>query len=141
MRVVLDTNVLVAGLLTPFGPPGEVVRLVSSGAITLCLDARVLSEYAEVLRRPKFGFEEDAVAALLDYVEYRGHMIASSPLPEALPDPDDEPFSEIALACGAEFLVTGNRAHFPDASRHGATVVSPPEFTAAFRERLAQRTK
>lgn len=135
MRIVLDTNVLVAGLLTPFGPPGEMVRLVSSGAVTLCLDARVLCEYAEVLRRPKFGFEEDAVAALLDYIEYRGHMIASLPLPEALPDPDDEPFLEIALASGAEFLVTGNLAHFPDALHHGVIVVSPSEFMAAFRGR------
>lgn len=90
-----------------------------------------------MLRRAKFGFEEDAVAAVLDYVEYRGRMVASSPLPESLPDPDDEPFLEIALACGAEFLVTGNRAHFRDTLRHGATVVSPSEFMAAFRGRLA----
>ena len=83
------------GLLNPFGPPGEIVRPVSSGDITLCLDARVLSEYAQVLRRPKFEFEEDAVAAFLDYVEYRGHVIASSPLPIGLPDPDDEPFLEM----------------------------------------------
>ena len=48
---------LASGLLNPFGPPGEIVRLVSSGAVTLCLDARVVSECAEVLRRPKFGFE------------------------------------------------------------------------------------
>ena len=137
MRIVLDTNVLVAGLLSPFGPPGEIVRMVSSGELTLCLDARVLSEYAEVLGRPRFGFDEDAVAALLDYMEYRGLVVASSPLPEALPDSDDEPFLEIALACGAEYLVTGNRAHFPEALCRGATVVSPAEFVAAYRERRA----
>ncbi len=135
MRIVLDTNVLVAGLLSPFGPPGEIVRMVSSGELTLCLDARVLSEYAEVLRRPKFGFDEDAVAALLDYVEYRGLMVASSPLPEALPDTDDEPFLEIALACGAEYLVTGNLVHFPETLCCGVTVVSPAEFVSAYRER------
>lgn len=137
MRIVLDTNVLVAGLLSPFGPPGEIVRMVSSGELTLCLDARVLSEYAEVLRRPKFGFDEDAIVALLDYVEYRGLMVASSPLPEELPDTDDEPFLEITLACGAEYLITGNRVHFPEALCRGATVVSPAEFVAAYRERPA----
>jgi putative PIN family toxin of toxin-antitoxin system len=137
VRIVLDTNVLVAGLLSPFGPPGEIVRMVSSGELTLCLDARVLSEYAEVLGRPKFGFDEDAVAALLDYVEYRGLVVASSPLPTALPDTDDEPFLAIALACGAEHLVTGNRAHFPEASCRGATVVSPADFAAVYRERPA----
>ena len=133
MWIVLDTNVLVAGLLSPFRPPGEIVRMVSSGELTLCLDARVLSEYAEVLGRPKFGFDADPVAALLDHVEDLGHVVASSPLPEALPDPDDEPFVEVALASGAEYLVTGNRARFPDPLCRGVVVLSPAEFVEAYR--------
>jgi predicted nucleic acid-binding protein len=39
LRIVLDTNVLVSGLLSPFGAPGEIVRMVSSGALVLCVDA------------------------------------------------------------------------------------------------------
>jgi hypothetical protein len=31
MKIVLDTNVLVSGLLQPFGPSGQIVRLVASG--------------------------------------------------------------------------------------------------------------
>ena len=107
--------------------------MVSSGELTLCLDARILSEYAEVLLRPKFGFREDSVAALLHFARYRGHTVASSPLPEHLPDLSDEPFLEVALACGAECRVTGNLAHFPPRSRQGAVVVSPGEFTDAYR--------
>lgn len=133
MRIVLDTNVVVAGLLSPFGPPGEIVRMVSSGELTLCLDARVMSEYGEVLARPRFAFDEDAVAALLDFIEYRGHTVASSPLPERLPDPDDEPFLEVALACGAECLVTGNLVHFPEPLRQQVAVLSPSEFLTAYR--------
>jgi uncharacterized protein len=72
MNVVIDTNVLVAGLLAPFGACGEIVRMISSGELTLSFDARILSEYHEVLRRPKFHFEEEKVAALLDYIVYRG---------------------------------------------------------------------
>jgi predicted nucleic acid-binding protein len=45
MRIVFDTNVLVAGLLSPFGPCGEIVRMVSSGEVTLCFDALILAEY------------------------------------------------------------------------------------------------
>ncbi len=133
MRIVLDTNVLVSGLLSPFKAPGEIVRMVSSGELTLCLDARILSEYSEVLLRPKFGFRVDAVAALLHFVEYRGHTVASSPLPEHLPDLSDEPFLEVALACGAECLVTGNLAHFPTRLRQGVAVFSPGEFMGAYR--------
>jgi putative PIN family toxin of toxin-antitoxin system len=65
MNIVLDTNVLVAGLLSPFGPCAEIVRMISSGKLTLSFDARILSEYNQVLRRPKFKFEEDKVAPSL----------------------------------------------------------------------------
>jgi putative PIN family toxin of toxin-antitoxin system len=135
VRIVLDTNVLISGLLSPFGPPGEIVRMVSSGELTLCLDARILAEYRDVLLRPKFGFHGDAVAALLHFVEHRGHTVASSPLPEHLPNPSDEPFLEVARACGAECLVTGNLAHFPTPLRQGVAVFSPGEFMSAYRMR------
>ena len=133
MRIVLDTNVLVSGLLSPFGPPGEIVRMVSSGELALCLEARILSEYGDVLRRPKFAFREDGVAALLHFVEYRGRPVASSPLPEHLPDPSNEPFLEVALAGGADCLVTGNLAHFPPQLRQEVAVLSPGEFMSAYR--------
>ena len=132
MRVVFDTNVLVAGLLSPAGPPGEIVRMVSSGELTLCLDARVLREYAEVLRRPRFGFPEEPVAVLLDFLAHSGEMTASSPLPEPLPDPDDEPFLQVAIAGRAAYLVTGNLAHFPENLRCEIKVVSPGAFLSIF---------
>jgi putative PIN family toxin of toxin-antitoxin system len=136
VRIVLDTNVLVAGLLSPFGPPGEIVRMVSSGELELCLDARVLSEYGDVLERPKVGFDPDSIGALLDFIEHRAQMVASSPLPAPLPDPDDEPFLEIALACTAECLVTGNLVHYPEGSRQGVQVLSPAEFVQHYRSRM-----
>ena len=137
MRVVLDTNVLVSGLLSPFGPPGEIVRLVSSGAVTLCLDARILAEYDEVLARTRFGFDQDAIAALLDYLDFASETVAAEPLAVRLPDEDDEPFLEVALACGADCLVTGNLAHFPESARAGVAVLSPAEFVDRYRSRMA----
>jgi putative PIN family toxin of toxin-antitoxin system len=137
MRIVLDTNVVVSGLLTPFGPPGEIMRMVSTGEITLCLDARILSEYAEVLARPKFAFDQDSVTSLLDYVMLTGLTVAASPLPSSLPDPDDNPFLEVALFGKADYLVTGNRAHFPEALCEGVMVVSPSEFVEAYRSSQA----
>jgi uncharacterized protein len=135
MRIVLDTNVLVAGLLSPFGPCGDIVRMVSSGSLTLCVDARVLTEYHEVLRRPKFRFDGDKITALLDYVEKNGWIVSSSPLPASLPDPDDEPFLEIALSGNAECLVTGNIIHFPPELRLGVRVVTPADFLKAYAQR------
>jgi putative PIN family toxin of toxin-antitoxin system len=131
--VVLDTNVLVSGLLSPFGPPGEIVRMVSAGTIRLCVDARLLTEYEQVLLRPRFGLDPDSVAALVDYIDATGYKAASVPLGMRLPDPDDEAFLEVAIACGAEYLVTGNLAHFPLEASAGMSIVSAAAFIEAYR--------
>lgn len=133
MNIVLDTNVLVSGLLTPFGPCGEIVRMVSSGEVTLSLDARILIEYQEVLDRPKFKFDKDKVAALLDHIEHRGVTVASSPLRQPLPDIDDEPFLEVAIAARAICIVTGNQVHFPTELCQGVMVLSPSDFLVFYK--------
>ncbi len=141
MDLVIDTNVLVAGLLSPFGASGEIVRMISSGELTLSFDARILLEYNEVLRRPKFMFEEEKVASLLDYIIYRGQTIASSPLNHSLPDPDDEPFLEVALASQATCLVTGNQKHFPVDLCQGTKVFSPKEFLVFYKKQQTEKKR
>jgi putative PIN family toxin of toxin-antitoxin system len=138
VRVVVDTNVLVAGMLSPFGPCGQIVRLVSTDEVSLLLDARILTEYREVLSRPKFSFDPAAVAAVLDYIEYRGETVAGVPLRIPLPDVDDEAFLEVALAGSAEAFVTGNSVHFPRKARAGVDVLTPAEFVELFRQRLGE---
>jgi putative PIN family toxin of toxin-antitoxin system len=141
MKIVLDTNVLVAGLLSPFGPCGEIVRMVSSGEVTLCFDALILTEYSEVLYRSKFEFDKDRVAALLDHIEHRGHTVASSPLRHSLPDPDDEAFLKAAIAGKAECLVTGNASHFPSKLCQGRKVFSPSGFLTFYKTQRKLKTK
>lgn len=58
MRIVLDTNVLLSGLLSPSGPPGNIARLITTGAVRVCYDARILVEYRQVLLRPTFPFTD-----------------------------------------------------------------------------------
>lgn len=128
MNIVLDTNVLVSGLLSPFGPCGKIVRMVSSAELTLSFDARILTEYKGVLLRPKFRFEKDKIDALLDHIEHRGRTVASSPLPHSLPDYDDEPFLEVAITAQAVCIVTGNQIHFPPDLCMGVTVFAPHDF-------------
>jgi putative PIN family toxin of toxin-antitoxin system len=134
MKIVLDTNVFVAGLLSPFGPCAEIVRMVSSGDLTLYFDSRILSEYGEVLRRSKFRFQVDKVVALLEHVEHRGDIVASSPLSNLLPDPGDQPFLEVAVAGQAVCLVTGNQTHFPPKQCEGVKVLSPGDFLTFYRK-------
>lgn len=113
--------------------------MLSSGAVALCLDARIFAEYDAVLARSRFGFHHDSVAALLDYIDFRSEVVASEPLEQRPPDPDDEPFLEVAAACGADCLVTGNLAHFPSDTRAGVTVLSPAQFMDGLRAQSRAR--
>jgi putative PIN family toxin of toxin-antitoxin system len=133
MKIVLDTNVLVSGLLQPFGPSGQIVRLVASGELILCYDSRILAEYREVLLREKFSFDPERVNALLEEIRASGIPVAARPLAARLPDPDDEPFLEIALTGEVQYLVTGNIKHYPAEARQGVAVLSPRSFIELIR--------
>ena len=136
MRIVPDTNVLVSGLLSPQGPPGRVLDLVTSGAVVVLYDDRTIAEYREVLARPHFRFGTGRIAALLDLIEAEGELVPSPPLALTLPDPDDLPFPEVAAAGSADALVTGNRRHLtPTRGTHEVRVMTPAEFIAYWIER------
>lgn len=111
MRIVLDTNVVVSGLLSDFGPPAQILDLCNSGELTLVVDGRIEAEYRDVLSRPRLHFAPGDVASFLALLAFAERVIGA-PLPFALPDPDDEAFLEVAVAGGADALVTGNAAHF-----------------------------
>ena len=64
MNIVLDTNVLVSGLLAPFGSSGEIIHMILAGKLVLSLDARILLEYQEVLHRLRSALAQVAVELL-----------------------------------------------------------------------------
>jgi putative PIN family toxin of toxin-antitoxin system len=135
LRIVLDTNVLVSGLLSRGGPPARIVQMVAGGAFVVCFDERIFAEYHDVLSRQAFRFDAAEVMTFLAQIEGGGEEVLARPLPECLPDRHDEPFLEVAVSAGADFLVTGNLRHFPVRLRQGVAVVSPREFIEALRER------
>ena len=118
-RIVLDTNVLVAGLLTPFGATARLIDALIAGEAVICYDSRILIKYRQVLERPKFGFDSDTAIELVNDLEYSGIRIVAPPLALTLPAPDDAMFIEVALAGHVDYLVTSNLRHFPAKSRSG----------------------
>jgi putative PIN family toxin of toxin-antitoxin system len=134
VRVVLDTNVLVSGLLSPFGPPGQIVTLIVEGDLQPCIDSRMILEYREVLLRPVFGFDPADVQTLIDYVENEGFEVVARPLAAHLPHPADEVFLAVAIASSAKALITGNLRHFPSSRREGVLVISPAGFLGRYRD-------
>ena len=128
MIVVLDTNVLVSGLIHPYRASGDLLRWVTTGDLVAAYDSRILAEYREVLLRKKFGFRPGPVDALLEFIKTSGVPATAKPLAKPLPDPDDHPFLEVAVATRAAFLITGNIKHFPVSRRQGITVVATRRF-------------
>jgi putative PIN family toxin of toxin-antitoxin system len=120
MRVVLDTNVVVSGLLQSQGNPAQVLALALAGAMHVCYDRRILGEYAEVLARPRFQFSQERVREVLTKLELDGIPVQASEERLDLPDPDDEPFLAVALAGSADYLVTGTWRITPRTNGAGA---------------------
>jgi predicted nucleic acid-binding protein len=134
MRLVVDTNVLVAGILSASGPPGWIVEALLSGEIEPALDAGIRAEYEDVLGRPELSLEPERVAAVLDVIDAFGLDAVVPPWPEPLPDPDDAPFLAVAAWVGCP-LVTGNLRHFPAKARGGVTVLTPRQLIDNFARR------
>jgi predicted nucleic acid-binding protein len=114
MRAVVDTNVLVSGLMAAASPPGRVVAAVVNGVLRLQLCEDILAEYSAVLPRPQLRLPPDRVAELLKLIAQTADWV---PVPAyagtpPLPDPSDWPFMACALAAGCP-VVTGNLKHFP----------------------------
>lgn len=122
---VVDTNVLVSGLLSPFGPPGRIVDALQGRRLRLALDDRIEAEYRDVVARPGLGvarFRQDAFLATL---QFQQHVTAAPWMYRRPPDEDDTMFLEVAFQTAALTVVTGNLRHFPPACRGPVTVRSP----------------
>lgn len=127
-RWVIDTNVVVAGLINPRGAPARVLALGLEGLYTPLVDDRILAEYSDVLTRPRFGFDPALVDALLVGWQVGAERIVAAPIDRTvLPDPGDAAFIEVARTAGASALVMGNAKHFPAEVMGGVDVLSPAE--------------
>lgn len=124
MNVVIDTNVIVSGLLNPNGLPTSILNLFFQDSVRLLIDNRIIEEYKNVLLRPKFMFNKTDVYSLIDYIERTGQYIFAKPTFSQFTDPHDKKFYEVGIDGNAMFLITGNSKLFP--AEHW--IVSPKAF-------------
>ena len=111
MKVVLDTNVLVSGLLFG-GVPGRILTAWSAGAIRLVISPPILDEYRRVGLELSKGREplESMLEALLAMLTVHAVLVDAPPLDERVgDDPDDEMFLAAALAANASLIVSGDK--------------------------------
>jgi putative PIN family toxin of toxin-antitoxin system len=114
IRVVLDTNVVVSAVLTRGGAEAYALDLAAARKIQLCISAEILAEYEGVLRRAKFSrVSPKAIDAALELIRRVAIVVRPKEKLAVSTDEDDNRFLECAEAAAADYLVTGNKRHFP----------------------------
>lgn len=112
MRVVLDTNVIISGLLRR-GSPADLLRQAwDERRFTLVTSEWQLDEIRRVSRYPKLRKRllPQEVGQLMGQIRRRADVIGSLPEVASSSDPDDDPLLATAVEGKADWLVTGDKA-------------------------------
>jgi putative PIN family toxin of toxin-antitoxin system len=112
--VILDTNIIISALLSPHGLPAKILNLVLGGKLTIIYDNHILAEYVEVLNRDKFKLDKESVNLIVDFVTKDGEYVMAELQKIQFTDEDDKAFYEVFKSGGVDYLVTGNKKHFPN---------------------------
>jgi putative PIN family toxin of toxin-antitoxin system len=130
-KIVLDSNVVHAGLRSSKGASFRLLQLLGSGRFEIVLSVPLVLEYEETLSRlpAEKALSTKDIEAVLDYLCSIGHeqriFFLWRPV---LRDPDDEIVLETAVAGGCTFIVTFNLRDFRGVERFGVRPVTPSQF-------------
>jgi putative PIN family toxin of toxin-antitoxin system len=129
--VVIDTNVLIAGLRSATGASYQVLDRLGSEAFLVNISVPLILEYEAVAKEHArelgltFGEIDDVLDFICQIAEPRTIFYLWRPF---LPDPRDDLVLELAVEAGAQFIVTHNRRDFVGAEQFGVTILSPGAF-------------
>ncbi len=127
LRLVLDTNILVSAALKPDSLQRMAFLLAITKPARMYVSPPILDEYRDVLARPELRIRRGARLQLLDLIRNRSFMVVPRQRLEVTSDPDDNVFVECADAARADYLISGNRRHFP-AHWKSAKVITARDF-------------
>ena len=131
MRLVLDTNTVISGLLWQ-GTPGRLIDAAQEKSITLCTSASLLAQLRGVLTRAKFARQLQAralnVIAVFDgYAALATIMSPASIAATVIKDPSDDAVLACALAAEADIIVSGDPHLRNLKTYHGMPIVEATE--------------
>ncbi|MUH00115.1 putative toxin-antitoxin system toxin component, PIN family [Scytonema sp. UIC 10036] len=131
IQIVLDTNVLVAGLRSKRGASYKLLAILNSNRWQLNISTTLVFEYEEILKREKdqlnLTFEEidDVIEAICSIAHLCDIFYLWRPIAR---DPDDDFLIDLAVECQADFIITYNQKDLQAASLFDIKVVTPKEF-------------
>jgi putative PIN family toxin of toxin-antitoxin system len=130
IRIVIDTNVLIAALRSPSGASFQVLRLIGGGDFELAISVPLVLEYESVAKREvdKLPIDAEDIDDLIDYIcRVAQHTEIFYTWRPQLRDPDDEMALELAIGSRSDAIVPFNKRDFVGAERFGIRIVTPVE--------------
>jgi len=122
IRVVLDTNVVVSAILTSAGLEDRVLKLGLHGRVRMYVSAPILEEYERILLSPRLGLRKSQVRSGLARIRDASQVVHPARMLSECRHDEDNRFLECAETARAEFLITGNRRHYPTEWKQTAVV-------------------
>ncbi|MEW6357971.1 MAG: putative toxin-antitoxin system toxin component, PIN family [Planctomycetota bacterium] len=128
MRIVLDTNVLISGVLFS-GPPARILDASRIGTVQFVTSPEILTEYSEVVASLSHDFPKVPVRRIIEMIAVHAEMVAAPPLVNSVcADPDDDKFLACALAAGVKTIVSGDKHLLQVSGYEGIQVMRPSRF-------------
>jgi len=132
MRAVVDTNVVVSGLIRPLGPPGQTLRGLRDRQFEPLVSPPILEELAAILARPwlqqKYGIDEHEVRDFFRLLALRCELVEPTSEIRRCRDPHDDKFLEAAVDGRADRIVTGDADLLAIGSIEDVQIVDPARF-------------
>ncbi len=128
MRVVIDTNIFLAGLLNADGGAAKIIRAFQVGKFELVVTHDVFDEYVRVIHLFNNDVPREKSEELLELVFAKASKVRPASAQGLCTDADDEKFLSAALDGNADFIVTKNKKHFP---KDTVKIVNVREFLGA----------
>ena len=130
MRIVIDTNVLVAALKSRRGASFTLVSVLPSDEFSVAISVPLVLEYEDALKRLESSvITEQDIGNFIDFLCKIGqHQEIFYLWRPFLPDPSDDHVLEVAVAAGCDAIVSYNKRDFKGIERFGLRVLDPREF-------------
>lgn len=133
-RVVIDTNVLMSGVIAPYDAPRRILEAWHAGRFTLVTSEAIIAEVRRVLHYPRiydrYNLTEDDVAVVVDSLRTDAEVVAGLYEVRRSTGPADNMFLACALERCAEYVVSGDSHLLEIGCYHGVLIVTPRQFAA-----------
>jgi uncharacterized protein len=133
MKVILDTSVIVSGLISPKGPPAKIITHWLNNEFTLLYTKAMLAELEDVLNRAwlheRLSHTPNRVPEFLEAVKLLGQPVKGYvSVVGHIRDPFDEMFLTCAILGSADFLVSGDKDLLTLGKFHQTSILTPTQF-------------